>query len=393
MGSFRSVLAIPGSRRLFASALIGRLPQGMGPLAILLVIRASTHSYAAAGLGVGAFALATAAMAPLQGRLVDRFGRMRVLAPSGVAQGLVLTALVLAARARAPSALLVVLSGLAGAVLPPIAASVRALLREVVHDPVTRETAYALESVAQEFVWIAGPLLVAALVSISSPPGALMVLAAVCVAGTAVFVRSPLARDDSRDARDRERPSALRSGALRALLPPVGLTGVGLGAVEVGLPSLALHAGSRSASGALLALWSAGSLAGGLWYGGRTWRLPLPYRYQALLLAGVAFSAPLIAARSIPIALICSVLAGMTTAPMFSCQYALVSRAVTPGSETEAFTWVAAALVSGIAAGSALAGALIALGGVAAPFELGCSATALAALLAVRVRPRVAVAA
>jgi predicted MFS family arabinose efflux permease len=259
-----------------------------------------------------------------------------------------------------------------------------------VDDPVTRETAYALESVAQEFVWIAGPLLVAALVAVSSPPGALLVLAAVCVAGTAVFVRSPLARDDRRHGPDHQRPTALRSGALRALLPPVALTGVGLGAVEVGLPSLALHAGSRSASGLLLALWSVGSMIGGLWYGGRTWRSPLSARYQTLLLVGVAFSAPLIVARSIPVALVCSVLAGLTTAPMFSCQYALVSRAVTRGSETEAFTWVAAALVSGIAAGSALGGAVIAPGGVAAPFELGCVATALAALLAVRVRPRVA---
>ena len=386
------MLAIPGSPRLFASALIGRLPQGMGPLAILLLIRTSTHSYAAAGLAVGAFALATAAMAPVQGRLVDRFGRLRVLAPSGVGQGLVLTALVLAARDRAPAPLLVALAGIAGALLPPIAASVRALLREVVDDPVTRESAYALESVAQELVWIIGPLLVAALVSVSSPRDALLVLSGVCIAGTTVFVSSPLARDARRPPAP-GRTSALRSAPLRVLLPPVALTGMGLGAVEVGLPSLALHAGSRSASGLLLALWSVGSMAGGLWYGARVWRSALSTRYQVLLLAGVAFTAPLIAARSIPVAVVCSLVAGMTTAPMFSCQYALVSRVVNPGSETEAFTWVAAALVSGLAAGSAAAGAVIAAGGVAAPFELACVATGTAALLAGRVRPQVAAAA
>ena len=390
MRSFRSVLAIPGSPRLFASALVGRLPQGMGPLAILLLVRSTTHSYAAAGLAVGAFALATAVMAPLQGRLVDRFGRTRVLAPSGIAQGLVLTALVIAARERAPAPWLVLLSGLAGGLLPPIAATVRALLREVVDDPVTRETAYALESVAQEFVWIVGPLLVAALVSVSSPPGALLALSAVCVGGTAVFVASPLARDRGPHPRPHAHGGPLQSGPLRALLPPVALTGMGLGAVEVGLPSLALHAGSRSASGLLLALWSLGSLGGGLWYGARTWRSELSSRYQILLLTGVALTAPLIGARSIPVAVVCSLLAGMSTAPMFSCQYALVSRTVTPGSETEAFTWVASALVSGLAAGSALGGAVIAAGGVAAPFELACVATATAALLAARVKPQVA---
>jgi predicted MFS family arabinose efflux permease len=187
--------------------------------------------------------------------------------------------------------------------------------------------------------------------------------------------------------------AALSSPGLRAMLPPVALAGMGLGAVEVGLPSLALHAGSRSASGLLLAVWSAGSLAGGLWYGARTWRSPLAVRYRNLLVIAVAFMAPLIAARSVPAGLACSLLAGLTIAPMFSCQYLLVSRTVSPGSETEAFTWVAAALVGGIGAGSAAGGAVIDAAGVAAPFALACLATGAAALCAVRVRPRVRVAA
>ena len=49
-------------------------------------------------------------------------------------------------------------------------------------------------------------------------------------------------------------------------------------------------------------------------------------------------------------------------------------------------SWVAAALVSGIPAGAAAGGVVIGSGGVAAPFSLACAATALAAVLAVRVR-------
>jgi predicted MFS family arabinose efflux permease len=84
--------------------------------------------------------------------------------------------------------------------------------------------------------------------------------------------------------------------------------------------------------------------------------------------------------------MIASFLAGVTIAPVFSCQYALVGRAVTPGSETEAFTWVAAALMLGLAAGSALSGVLIGGIGVSAPFVAACAAMAVAALSAVRVR-------
>jgi MFS family permease len=386
VSSFRAVLSIPGSPRLFASALLGRLPQGMASLAILLLVRATSHSYAAAGIAVGAFALATASMAPLQGRLVDRFGRTRVLLPSGIAQGLALVSLVLAARGHAPSAVLVLLSALSGSLLPPIAATVRALLREVVHDQGVRETAYALESVAQELVWITGPLVVALVITVSSPTGAVLLLAALCIGGTIAFVRSPLTRRPSPRVRGHERTPALASAGLRALLAPIALTGVGLGAVEVGLPSLALHAGSRWASGVLLALWSVGSVAGGLWYGARSWRSPLAARYQILLLVAVACTAPLIGARSIPAGIVGSLLCGLTVSPMFSCQYALVGRTISQGSETEAFTWVASALVAGLAAGSAAGGAVIDAGGVGAPFVLACASTAVAAALATRVR-------
>jgi MFS family permease len=210
----------------------------------------------------------------------------------------------------------------------------------------------------------------------------------VCLGGTALFLRSPWLRSEpDRAGTDRSaRTPALASPELRALLGPVALTGAGLGAIEVGLPSLALHAGSRPASGLFLALWSVGSIVGGLWYGARAWRSPLARRYRMLLGLAVLCTAPLIAARSIGAGVVCSLLAGLTIAPMFSCQYALVGRAVTLGSETEAFTWVSAALIGGLAAGSAIAGAVIGPGGVSAPFLVSCGATTLAALLAVGFR-------
>ena len=390
LAKYRSVLSVPGAARLFATALVARLPQGMAPLAVLLLVRGATHSYAAAGLGVGASALATAACAPLLGRQVDHRGRGRVLLPLAAGQAVMYGLLVLAARSNAGAAALIALAALSGALLPPVAPVVRALLREVIDDLDVRETAYALEAVIQEVLWITGPLFVALVIAVSSPDVAVALLGAVCLGGTVLFLRSPLLRPRTADADigadRRKRRSALASPELRALLGPVALTGTGLGAIEVGLPSLALHAGSRPASGLLLAMWSLGSMAGGLWYGARAWRSPLARRYRILLVLAVLCTAPLIAARSIPAGVVCSLLAGVTIAPVFSCQYALVGRSVSPGSETEAFTWISAALIGGLAAGSALGGVVIALGGVSAPFVVSCLATTMAALLAVGFR-------
>ena len=391
MGSkYRAVLSVPGAGPLFATALVGRFPQGMSSLAILLLVRGTTHSYAAAGAAVGAFALATAASAPIIGRLVDRFGRARVLMPFACAQAVVYALIVVAAVSGAGAAALIVLSAATGALLPPIAPSVRSLLREVFDDHAVLDTAYALESIFQETIWIVGPLLVALMIAVTSPEAAVAMLGVVCVGGTSLFLRSPLVRNSgSGRGTGHERSPALASPELRALLAPIFLTGASLGAVEVGLPSLALHAGSRPASGLLLALWAVGSMCGGLWYGAHVWRSPLSTRYQLLLVLLVVCTAPLIAARSIPAGVVCSLLAGLAVAPVFSCQYALVGRSVTPGSETEAFTWVSAALIGGLAAGSAIGGAVIGPSGVGAPFALACLASLLAVVIAVGLRDRV----
>lgn len=380
------MLSIPGAPRLFASALVGRLPQGMSSLAILLLVRGATHSYAAAGVAVGAYALATAACAPFVGRLVDRFGRARVLVPFALAQACAYVALVAASRSGASVFGLVALSAIAGALLPPIAPVARVLLREVFEEPSLRDTAYALDAVAQESIWVAGPLVVALVIAVTSPELAVVLLGAVCVSGTLLFVSSPVVRRSDAPRAPDERRSALASRELRSLLGPVALTGMALGAIEVGLPSLAIHAGSRPASGLLLAVWSVGSMAGGLWYGSRVWRSSLVSRYQLLLVLAVVCTAPLIAARTIDVAFICAIVAGLTIAPVFSCQYALVGRSVAPGTETEAFTWISAALIGGLAAGSAIGGAVVGPLGVSAPFVISCATSVVAAVIAVGVR-------
>ena len=60
----------------------------------------------------------------------------------------------LAAAAGAGATVLVVLAAGSGSLAPAIAPSVRALLGEVTGEREARETAYALESVIQELIWV-----------------------------------------------------------------------------------------------------------------------------------------------------------------------------------------------------------------------------------------------
>jgi MFS family permease len=76
---YREFLSLPGTSRLLVSSLAARLPLGMTSVAILLLVRLQTGSFATAGIAVGAFTLANAATSPAQGILVDRLGGRPVL--------------------------------------------------------------------------------------------------------------------------------------------------------------------------------------------------------------------------------------------------------------------------------------------------------------------------
>jgi len=393
---YRALLSVPGFARLLVSSVIGRLPSGMFSLALLLFVRAHTGSFLAAGVAVGAFALAGALVGPLLGALVDRAGQTRVLLPAACAQAALLVALVLIAHPEghgqggAPVSAIVALAALAGAVQPPIAGCVRALWAEVAGDGEALETAYALDATTQEAIWTLGPLLVGSTAVLVSPSAAVLACAAITVCGTAFFAASKLSSGWRANApRERSRAGALASPGLRALLATVLLSGVVLGAVEVGLPALAVAHGARWSAGPLLALFSVGSMAGGLAYSAASWRGAIGLRYVALLLAMAAGVAPLIAAHALAAAYPLSVLAGLGVAPMLSCQFSLVGALAPAGAATEAFTWHRGATIAGMAAGSTLGGSLVDARGAGGAFALGCAGVALAGALALLWRGRI----
>lgn len=384
---YRALLTDRSFLALLASSVLARMPLGMIPLAILLFARASTGSLLAAGLTVAAYTLTSAAFAPLQGAMLDRVGHRAVLLVAGVGQAGLLVALVLAGGAGAPAVLLAALAALAGALLPPVSACVRSLWPAAAPKGVALETVYALDAVTQEVIWTLGPLIVGVSAALGSSSAAVLVCAAVGVSGTLLFAGVPsVAAASGAGSREARRGGPLRSSGLRALLVAVSLVGVTIGALEVGLPALAIHLRAPSAAGLLLALLSLGSMAGGLLYGARSWSLGTGERHQLLLVAAAVTIVPLALARSLPAAVALSLLAGAAIAPMFSCQYALVGSLAPEGSAAEAFTWHTAALVAGIAAGSAAGGAIAQSLGVAAPFLFACVAVAVAAAVATAVR-------
>jgi predicted MFS family arabinose efflux permease len=383
MARYRALFSVPGLRRVLVSSLLGRLPEGMFSLALLLFVRERTGSFLAAGLTVGAFTLAGALTGPVLGAMVDRLGQTLVLLPAAAAQASTLVVLVFVTQSGAPVALIVALAALAGAGLPPIEGCVRAMWPAVAHDAAL-QTAYALDATAQEVIWTLGPLLVGLTAGLVSPAAPLLMCAALTIFGTGYFAASALSRSWQSDAGTGSwRGAVAASAGLRVLLCSALLAGGVIGAVEVGLTALAVREGAQWSAGLLLALFSVGSIAGGLAYSAKTWTLPIGRRYAAILMAMALGVVPLIAVDSIAAGFPLSALAGLALAPMIACQFSLVGALAAPGTLTEACTWHRSAIVAGVAGGTALGGWLVEAHDVGAAFALGGMSVALAGLVVV----------
>ncbi len=94
--------------------LLDALAIGMVSLSVLLMVQQSTGRFAMAGWVAGAFALGNGVSAGVQGRLIDRYGPSRVLAPVSVGCAVLLICLVALTEASAPSGLLVATAALGG---------------------------------------------------------------------------------------------------------------------------------------------------------------------------------------------------------------------------------------------------------------------------------------
>jgi MFS family permease len=222
-------------------------------------------------------------------------------------------------------------------------------------------TAFALDSVALEFLFTAGPLTAALIIAVASPVAALVVCAACSLGGTLAFIARPPSRAWRPDARAGSHGllGALRSSGVRTLAFAALPVGFCFGVIEICLPAFAQEHGHRNAAGILLAVWSVGSLAGGLAYGAITWQRPLGSIYVWLsALLPLGFLPGLLAPSILAMALLV-VPAGLVVAPQAAACNQLIGAVAPPGAVTEAYAWPVTATLVGFAPGTAIGGILV----------------------------------
>jgi MFS family permease len=391
MRRYREVLRVPHVAALVGWMMVSRLPLGINGLAVILFLRAETGSFAVAGAVAGGLAVGGAAGAQLVGRLVDSHG-VRVLVLCAVLHAVALGALVAGGMAGAPAGALVAVGVVAGGSVPPSSSVLRSLWPSLLGDRFDlRQAAYAIDSVGVELLFTLGPLLTALLATLVAPAAALAVSGVAVLVGTLAFVAQPgvdAGRTPPREGAGRL-AGALRSPGVLTLALTSVPAGVGLGIVEVSLPAFSAAHGAANRSGLLLAVWSIASAVGGILYGALP-RPPLERAHLAVSFLLPISLLPLAAATSLTTMALLVIPAGIFIAPMLATRNELIGRVAPEDARTEAFTWPQTGFVSGIAIGSALAGAIVQQAGPATAFLAAGGLAAFGAVIAVARRSTVA---
>lgn len=387
--TYLQVLRSPGALRVFVPALLGRLSLAMVSLALLLAIQNATDSFATAGLLTGTFGLANVAAAPWRARCVDKWGQRRILnlLALGNAGSLCLMAclLFLGVAAILPLAMV---AAAAGGSTPPLGASMRVLWAALTPSGVVRTRAYSVDAVAEELTFTTGPVVIAAVMAVSSPLAGLVVSAVSVVFGTLGMTSGSVSgkqRGTPHRLPPPERPIRQR-GFQPILLVLLGV-GVVLGAIEVAVPAYADKQNSVTLAGWLLSAFAAGSAAGGLLYGRHVWRSPLRTRLLVMCILMALGTIVLGMVTSVTATAIILTIVGLFLAPSLITGYLAADSITSPAARTEASSWINTSVNLGAVISASATGILIDQG--SSQFALilgGMTALVLSASLAFAIR-------
>ncbi|MFD6878733.1 MULTISPECIES: MFS transporter [unclassified Streptomyces] len=384
---YMELLRTRHAARLLVGTLVGRLPNGIASIALVMFVRAEGGSYSLAGALAAAYGVANAVGQPLLGRAVDLYGQPRVQLPAAVVSALGMVWLAFAGIGSAAVAYAAVV--VAGLFTPPLEGGLRALWPSVLGGKEERvHAAYAMDAVAQEVMFTVGPLLVTVFVSLWSPAVALVALNVLGVLGALSVVVSEPSRAWRSAPREAHWLGALRSRGLLALLGAFFFVGTALGSITVAAVAYSDEHGGAAVYGWMMAALGLGALVGGVTYGARQWAGAPERRLQLLVaLLAVCYLPLMLTVGPVGMTAL-SALAGVFLAPAIACAFIVVDRHAPVGTVTEAFSWLVTFFGVGAAMGTAAAGPAVEQGGITAGFAVAGGA-GVAALLVLTATQRV----
>ncbi|MFF1556004.1 MFS transporter [Streptomyces sp. NPDC058279] len=355
---YRTVLSTPGAWGFFVPGMLARFPLGMTGISILLFVSATRHDYGTAGALSAVSAVGYAVAAPQLARVADRVGQRRVLLSCAALCAVGGGAFVASALSDAtPLWVLFVTAASTGAATPAIGSMVRARWSGLLDGSSLKGTAFALESLVDEAIFIIGPVLATSLaVGVSPAAGIISALFLVC--GGSVLLSLSGRTEPRRKSGDKARGSALFLGPV-AVVAALNLCFGGMwGSIDMATVAFSGTGRQRFMAGVLLGVYAVGSSVAGVVYGAREWSVPLPRILWASTLIMAVGILPMLVVHTFAGAALVLLLAGASSCPAMIVAMMLVVDGVPASRRTEALAWQSTALWLGVSVGSSVSGHL-----------------------------------
>ncbi|MGO4122599.1 MFS transporter [Arthrobacter sp. YAF16] len=397
---YRDLLAVRPIRNLLLVGMVARIPHSAaGVLLTLHIVLTLGQGYAAAGAAAAVMTIGIAVGAPWRGRRVDTVGLRRALIPSVVSETVIWSIV-----PHVSYQLLLPLVFVGGLLTLPIFSVVRQSLG-ILASGEQRRTAFALDAISTELVFMIGPA-AGALVATAgfSVLGLTVVGVATSLSGlflmwinpptrsaapgvepdpafeagqqegaeTALVAAAPhvqeaaaeLAPLAAAEQRRQSRPGlrhkvihnfAWFTAAVAAVFAVAAGAGMVLSGTDVGIVAALQTGGHQAEIGIVFLFWCAASVLGGLVYGA----MHRPVSPVLLLLGMSALTLPMAFAQDTWTLALLSLLPGLLCAPVLSAASEKVAELVEEGRRGEAMGWYGSALTGGVALGAPLAGLFI----------------------------------
>ncbi|GAB3255738.1 MFS transporter [Kineosporia babensis] len=377
--TYAEVLAPPAHQALAGAGLLARLPLAVLGFSALLVVEDTTGSFTLGGAVSGVVVAANAAAGPALGRLGDRHGQARVLRAATLLSLLGVAAFVLATSAHAPAPAILAAAALAGAGVVPIGSFTRGRWSQL-YTPSDRHpmngarlgTAYAVEAVLDELVWVGGPVTVSALAALTDARLAMIGACAMGALGSILLAaqkpgaenpdtRNPGATDPKPAPTGKlsflpaTSPSVLAALAVLASMFAVGIT---FGLNDLSAVAFTKDAGVPGLAGTVVAAGSLGAVIGGLTAGLSPTTDPQRGVSIGAVLFLIAYT-PLAFASNVPTVLALSFAGGLAYAPFSVAANRLIERQSPAVRLTESLAWLTTANLAGFALGALIGGTAI----------------------------------
>ncbi|WP_405021165.1 MFS transporter [Kitasatospora sp. NBC_00070] len=379
-------------RRILLWSFVARIPLGAVTLSLFLGTRISTGSLEFAGWVSSAAVVGMAAGAPVQGRLLDAFPLPRVVAGFAAGQVLALAALAPAVTGDRRDWVVVALAFVQGASVPALSSCTRLVTKRSL-PPEELGTAFALDSVLLEVVYLGGPALAAWAVTAVGVRPVLVAAALLTAVGTVQFLRAaglPALTGTADDApvgpgpesTDQPAPAAPGLFTAGSFVLGMALLAAPFGLIEVALTQRATEEGATLASvGTYLTIMGVGSVIGGLVHGALRWRGGVSVRFVLLALGlGAGLASVAVVSGPAPVGLAFA-LAGLCVAPLAALGFQILDLISPPGAWMQLQGWGSVANTAGHAVGLTVGGYVAAAQGSSAAFGLIAVAVPLAVAL------------